>query len=33
MSQPIKFTQEELEQITKLRDENSQKIGEFGSIA
>ena len=32
MSQPIKFTQEELEQITKLRDENSQKIGEFGSI-
>lgn len=32
MAEPIKFTQEELEQITKLRDENSQKISEFGQV-
>ncbi len=32
MAEPIKFTQEELDQITKLRDDNTQKIGEFGSI-
>ena len=32
MADPIKFTQEELEQITKLRDENSQKISEFGQV-
>ena len=32
MATPIKFTQEELEQITQLRDSNSQKIGEFGQV-
>ena len=32
MAEPIKFTQEELEQITKLRDDNSQKISEFGQV-
>tara|TARA_R110000851_G_scaffold78095_1_gene172271 strand:- start:1559 stop:1834 length:276 start_codon:yes stop_codon:yes gene_type:complete len=32
MAEPIKFTQEELDQVTKLRDENSQKISEFGQV-
>ena len=32
MTQPIKFTQEELDQITELRDGNSTKISEFGQI-
>ena len=32
MAQPIKFTQEELDQITELRDGNSQKISEFGQV-
>ena len=32
MSQPIKFTQEELDQITELRDGNAQKISEFGQV-
>ena len=32
MATPIKFTKEELDQITQLRDSNSQKIGEFGQI-
>ena len=32
MTQPIKFTQEELNQITELRDANSQKISEFGQV-
>tara|TARA_R110002050_G_scaffold129829_1_gene251399 strand:+ start:1070 stop:1345 length:276 start_codon:yes stop_codon:yes gene_type:complete len=32
MSTPIKFTQEELDKITLLRDSNSQKIGEFGQV-
>ena len=32
MSETIKFTQEELDQITKLRESNAQKINEFGQI-
>jgi len=32
MTQPIKFTQEELDQITELRDGNSTKISEFGQV-
>ena len=32
MTQPIKFTQEELDQITELRDGNSKKILEFGQV-
>ena len=32
MAEPIKFTQEELAQITELRDANSQKISEFGQV-
>jgi len=32
MPQPIKFTQEELDQITELRDGNSIKISEFGQV-
>ncbi len=32
MAEPIKFTQEELNQITELRDANSQKISEFGQV-
>ena len=32
MAEPIKFTQAELDQVTKLRDENSQKISEFGQV-
>ena len=32
MATPIKFTKEELDQITQLRDSNSQKIGEFGQV-
>tara|TARA_R110002096_G_scaffold258805_2_gene452342 strand:+ start:604 stop:879 length:276 start_codon:yes stop_codon:yes gene_type:complete len=32
MSQPIKFIQEELDHITKLRDEHAQKISEFGQV-
>ena len=32
MTQPIKFTQEELDQITKLRNENATKISEFGQV-
>jgi hypothetical protein len=32
MTQPIKFTQEELDQITELRDGNSTKILEFGQV-
>ena len=32
MAEPIKFTKEELDQITKLRDDNTQKISEFGQV-
>ena len=32
MSQNKKFTQEELDQILKLRESNAQKITEFGQI-
>ena len=32
MAEPIKFTQEELDQITKLRDDNASKISEFGQV-
>jgi len=32
MSQPIKFTQEELDQITELRDANQLKVAEFGQV-
>jgi len=32
MAEPIKFTKEELDQITELRDANQQKIAEFGQI-
>ena len=32
MAEPIKFTKEELDQITELRDDNQQKIAEFGQI-
>tara|TARA_R110001583_G_scaffold28857_8_gene101704 strand:- start:1916 stop:2191 length:276 start_codon:yes stop_codon:yes gene_type:complete len=32
MATPIKFTKEELDQITTLRDSNQEKIGEFGNI-
>jgi hypothetical protein len=32
MAEPIKFTKEELDQITKLRDENTIKISEFGQV-
>ena len=32
MTQPIKFTQEELDLITELRDGNSTKISEFGQV-
>ena len=32
MSKAIKFTEEELSQITKLRDESQAKIVEFGQL-
>ena len=32
MPENKKFTKEELEQITALRDENQVKVGEFGQI-
>ena len=32
MSETIKFTKEELDQISKLRTENQQKVTEFGQI-
>jgi hypothetical protein len=32
MSENKKFTTEELEKITALRDENQVKVGEFGQI-
>jgi len=32
MSEAKKFTQEELDQITKLRDANALKISEFGQV-
>ena len=32
MSDTIKFTKEELDQINELRDGNAQKINEFGQI-
>ena len=32
MSQPIKITQEELDQITELRDANQLKVAEFGQV-
>jgi DNA phosphorothioation-dependent restriction protein DptG len=32
MATPIKFTAEELEKITKLRDKNSIKTQEFGQL-
>jgi len=32
MAEPIKFTKEELDQITTLRDSNAQKISEFGQV-
>lgn len=32
MAEAIKFTKEELDQINELRDENAQKINEFGQI-
>lgn len=32
MSEPQKFTEEELTQITELRNANAQKISEFGQI-
>jgi len=32
MSETIKFTKEELDQITALKESNNQKIAEFGQI-
>ena len=32
MSQPIKFTEEELKRITELRDASQAKVVEFGQI-
>ena len=32
MSETIKFTQEELDQVSALRDETSQTIAEFGQV-
>ena len=32
MSQTTKFTQEELDQITKLQKTNAQKVSEFGQL-
>jgi len=32
MAESIKFTQEEIDQITELRNANSQKISEFGQV-
>ena len=32
MPQPIKFTQEELDQITELRTGHDRKVSEFGQI-
>ena len=32
MAETQKFTKEELDQITKLRESNNEKIGEFGQL-
>ena len=32
MSQPIKFTEDELKQITELRDQSQEKVIEFGQL-
>ena len=32
MAETKKFTKEELDQITKLRNSNNEKIGEFGQL-